>query len=120
MPSDRLPTAEARGQYGEASAVEAPLQLDALQEPTARFAPHVWPIGDRCGNRALFTAAGGNADQKLAVLITDMLNSLPLRRAADPLGPAALDPDVSRDTSIDAKRRTWRRNTGNRKAESQR
>ena len=120
MPTDRLTTTEARGQCGKASAVEAPLQLEALQEPTARFAPHVWPIGNRCGNRPLLAAAGGNADHKLAVLITDMLDSLPLRRAADQLGPTALAPDVSRETSIDAKRRTWRRNSGNRNAESQR
>ena len=52
-------------------------------------------MGDRWGNRGLFTAAGGNFDHKLTELITNMLDSLLLRRAVDTLGDGVLDPGQS-------------------------
>ena len=95
MPADRPTTAEARGLYQEALAVESPEQLDALWERMARFAPHERPVGDRWGNRGLFTAAGGNFDYKLTELITNMLDSLLLRQAVEALDEEVLDPDKS-------------------------
>ena len=95
MPADRPTTVEARGLYEEALAVESPDQLDALWDRTARFAPHKRPVGDRWGNRGLFTAAGGNFDHKLTELITNMLDSLLLRRAVDELGEGVLDREES-------------------------
>ena len=95
VPADRPTTAEARGLYQEALAVESPEQLDALWERMARFAPHERPVGDRWGNRGLFTAAGGNFDYKLTELITNMLDSLLLRQAVEALGEEVLDPDKS-------------------------
>ena len=79
----------------EALAVESPEQLDALWERMARFAPHERPVGDRWGNRGLFTAAGGNFDHKLTEMITNMLDSLLLRRAVEAYGDDVLDNDES-------------------------
>ena len=95
MPADRPTAAEARELYEAALAVESPEQLDALWRQTARFAPHERPVGDRWGNRGLFTAAGGNFDHKLAELITNMLDSVVLRQAVDALGEGVLDPNES-------------------------
>ena len=61
----------------------------------ARFAPYERPVGDRWGNRGLFTAAGGNFDHKLTELITNMLDSLLLRRAVEAYGDDVLDNDES-------------------------
>ena len=97
MPADRPTAAEARELHEEALAVESPEQLDALWQRTARFAPHERPVGDRWGNRGLFTAAGGNFDHKLTELITNMIDSVLLRQAVDTLGEAVLDPNESAD-----------------------
>lgn len=95
MRADRPTAAEARGLYEEALDVESPEQLDALWERTVRFAPYERPVGDRWGNRGLFTAAGGNFDHKLTELITNMLDSLLLRRAVEAYGDDVLDNDES-------------------------
>ena len=95
MPTDRPTTTEAHGLYQEALAVESPEQLDALWERMARFAPYERPVGDRWGNRGLFTAAGGNFDHKLTELVTNMLDSVLLRRAVDALGNEVLEPEKS-------------------------
>ena len=79
----------------EALEVESPEQLDALWERMSRFAPYERPVGDRWGNRGLFTAAGGNFDYKLTELVTNMVDSLLLRQAVDALGEEALDPEES-------------------------
>ena len=60
-----------------------------------RFAPYERPVGDRWGNRGLFTAAGGNFDHKLTELITNMLDSLLLRRAVEAYGDDVLNNDES-------------------------
>jgi len=95
MPTDRPTTAEARGLYQEALAAESPEQLDALWERMARFAPYERPVGDRWGNRGLFTAAGGNFDHKLTELVTNMLDSVLLRRAVEELGDEVFEPKKS-------------------------
>ena len=95
MPTDRPTTAEARGLYQEALAAESPEQLDALWERMARFAPYERPVGDRWGNRGLFTAAGGNFDHKLTELVTNMLDSVLLRRAVEELGDEVFEPEKS-------------------------
>ena len=92
MLPDRLTAAEARDLYEEALAVESPEQLDALWRRTSRFAPHERPVGDRWGNRGLFTAAGGNFDHKLTELITNMIDSVLLRQAVDTIGEGVLNP----------------------------
>ena len=81
--------------YEAALAVESPEQLDALWERASKFAPHMRPVGDRWGNRGLFTAAGGNFDHKLTELITNMIDSILLRKAVDELGVGAIEPDQS-------------------------
>lgn len=93
--ADRLDEGEARELYKEALKVESPEQLDALWERMAPFAPYERPVGDRWGNRGLFTAAGGNFDHKLTELVTNMIDSLLLRQAVDVLGEEALDPKES-------------------------
>ena len=86
------PTAEeAQELYEAALAAESPEQLDALWDRMARFAPYERPVGDRWGNRGLFTAAGGNFDHKLTELITNMLDSLLLRQAVEDVGEEVLD-----------------------------
>lgn len=95
VPADRPTETEARGLYEEALAVESPEQLDALWERMARFAPNQRPVGDRWGNRGLFTAAGGNFDHKLTELVTNMLDSVLLRRAVEALGDEILEPEKS-------------------------
>lgn len=95
MTPDRPSTEEARGLYEQALEVESPEQLDALWERLAPFAPYERPVGDRWGNRGLFTAAGGNFDHKLTELVTNMVDSLLLRRAVELHGEIALDPDKS-------------------------
>lgn len=91
MQADPPTTAEARELYREALAVESPEQLDALWDRMAKFAPYERPVGDRWGNRGLFTAAGGNFDHKLTELITNMLDALVLRQAVEDIGPEVLD-----------------------------
>ncbi|MXZ84856.1 MAG: hypothetical protein F4Z02_04275 [Acidimicrobiia bacterium] len=93
--ADDLSTQEAREVYEAALAVESPEQLDALWEMAARFAPYTRPVGDRWGNRGLFTAAGGNFDHKLTELITNMIDSVLLRRAVEELGAGVIEPDQS-------------------------
>ena len=95
MMADRPTASEAQRLYKEALDVESPEQLDALWERMARFAPYERPVGDRWGNRGLFTAAGGNFDHKLTELITNMLDSLLLRRAVEAYGDDVLDNDES-------------------------
>lgn len=95
MLAEQPTAADARGLYEEALAVESPEQLDALWERMARFAPYERPVGDRWGNRGLFTAAGGNFDHKLTELVTNMLDSLLLRQAVGVLGEEVLDPESS-------------------------
>ena len=97
MLADQPTTEEARGLYEEALAVESPEQLDALWARMERFAPHERPVGDRWGNRGLFTAAGGNFDHKLTELVTNMLDSVLLRQAVEALGEEVLDPEKSAD-----------------------
>ncbi len=79
----------------EALDVESPEQLDALWARMERFAPYVRPVGDRWGNRGLFTAAGGTFDHKLTELITNMIDSLLLRRAVETYGDDVLDNEES-------------------------
>ena len=95
MLADRPTAADAQGLYEAALDVESPEQLDALWERMARFAPYERPVGDRWGNRGLFTAAGGNFDHKLTELITNMLDSLMLRRAVEAYGDDVLDNEES-------------------------
>jgi hypothetical protein len=45
------------------------------------------PVGDRWGNRALFTAAGGSYDHKLIELVTNMQDAVVLRAAIERDGP---------------------------------
>ena len=97
MQADQPTTGEARGLYEEALAVESPEELDALWERMERFAPYERPVGDRWGNRGLFTAAGGNFDHKLTELVVNMLDSLLLRQAFEVLGEDVLDPVKSAD-----------------------
>lgn len=89
--ADPPTTEEARELYGEALAVESPEQLDALWDRMERFAPYERPVGDRWGNRGLFTAAGGNFDHKLTELVTNMLDALVLRQAVEDVGAEVLD-----------------------------
>lgn len=93
MLADPLTAEDARGLYEEALAVESPEQLDALWERMKRFAPYERPVGDRWGNRGLFTAAGGNFDHKLTELVTNMFDSLLLRQAVETLGAEVLEPE---------------------------
>ena len=95
MPTEWPTTEEARRLYEEALAVESPEQLDALWGRMARFAPYERPVGDRWGNRGLFTAAGGNFDHKLTELVTNMLDALILRQAVETLGEEVLEPEDS-------------------------
>ena len=95
MLAKRPNTSEARSLYEEALAVESPAQLDALWDRMAPYAPHERPVGDRWGNRGLFTAAGGNFDYKLTELVTNMLDALILRQAFEQFGEDVLDPDAS-------------------------
>ena len=97
MTPDRPGTAAARELYKEALAVESPEQLDALWQRMEPVAPYERPVGDRWGNRGLFTAAGGNFDHKLTELVTNMVDSILLRRAVEVHGEAVLDPDESTD-----------------------
>ena len=76
---------------GKPSPSSRPEQLDALWDRMARFAPYERPVGDRWGNRGLFTAAGGNFDHKLTELITNMLDALVLRQAVEDVGAEVLD-----------------------------
>ncbi len=64
-------------------AIEAtsPADLDALWTCLAARAPHVRPVGDRWGNRGLFTAAGGSFDLKLIELISNMHDAIVLAEA---------------------------------------
>jgi hypothetical protein len=64
-----------------ALAVESPSDLDALWTSLSTFAPHLRPVGDRWGNRGMFTAAGGNFDHKLVELVSNMHDAVLLRRA---------------------------------------
>lgn len=95
MLAKRPSTSEARGLYEEALAVETPAQLDALWNRLEPFAPHERPVGDRWGNRGLFTAAGGNFDHKLTELVTNMFDALVLRQAYEQLGDDTFDPEAS-------------------------
>ena len=88
---------EAQRLYEQALEVESPEQLDALWERMEPFAPYERPVGDRWGNRGLFTAAGGNFDHKLTELVTNMVDSILLRRVVDICGEAVLAADGSTD-----------------------
>jgi hypothetical protein len=63
----------------QALATETPEQLDQLWTALDRVAPYRRPVGDRWGNRGLFTAAGGNFDHKLIELVTNMHDAVILR-----------------------------------------
>lgn len=91
---------EARDLYEAALAVETPVQLDALWSRMKPYAPYERPVGDRWGNRGLFTAAGGNFDHKLAELVTNMLDALILREAFEQLGEEVLDPEISAELFV--------------------
>jgi len=66
-----------------ALAAETPDQLDRLWIELDRFAPFRRPVGDRWGNRGLFTAAGGNFDHKLTELITNMHDAVLVRAVVE-------------------------------------
>lgn len=75
---------------------ETPEQLDHLWSELDRFAPFRRPVGDRWGNRGLFTAAGGNFDHKLTELITNMHDAVLVRAVVEQLGQGVLDsPDFA-------------------------
>ena len=59
-----------------ALSVESPDELDALWDELAVHACHQRPVGDRWGNRGMFTAAGGTFDHKLVELVTNMHDAL--------------------------------------------
>ncbi len=61
--------------------VTSPEDLDDLWEILRARAPHVRPVGDRWGNRGLFTAAGGSFDLKLIELISNMHDAVVLGEA---------------------------------------
>ncbi len=61
--------------------VTSPAELDALWLRLTDYAPYERPVGDRWGNRALLTAAGGNFDHKLVELVTNMFDAVVHRRA---------------------------------------
>src|SRR5665213_2335875 len=62
--------------------VRTPADLDGLWKALdGSLAPHLRPIGDRWGNRGLFTAAGGNSDHKLVELVTNMHDAVVLAEA---------------------------------------
>ena len=65
-----------------ALSASSPEDLDAIWELLAERAPYVRPVGDRWGNRGLFTAAGGSFDLKLIELISNMHDALVLSEAA--------------------------------------
>src|SRR5665213_868841 len=72
--------------------VRTPADLDGLWKALdGSLAPHLRPIGDRWGNRGLFTAAGGNSDHKLVELVTNMHDAIVLAEAL------RLNPDVDLD-----------------------
>jgi hypothetical protein len=56
----------------------------------ATGAPHRRPVGDRWGNRGLFTAAGGTADHKLVELATNMHDAVIAAAMPRHLGVASL------------------------------
>lgn len=59
----------------------------ALEEAGAA---HQRPVGDRWGNRGLFTAAGGTFDHKLVELVTNMHDAVVHREVARKVQPQAL------------------------------
>lgn len=66
----------------EALSVRTPADLDQLWKRLGNSAaPFTRPIGDRWGNRGLFTAAGGNSDHKLVELVTNMHDAVVLAEA---------------------------------------
>lgn len=74
-----------------ALAVESPADLDLLWDRLRQFAPYDRPVGDRWGNRALLTAAGGNFDHKLVELVTNMFDAVIYRRLLSELGVDAVN-----------------------------
>jgi hypothetical protein len=60
----------------------------AIEDAGAR---HHRPIGDRWGNRGLFTAAGGTVDHKLVELATNMHDALVFAAVAADAGMAKAD-----------------------------
>lgn len=54
------------------------------------YAPHRRPVGDRWGNRGLFTAAGGNFDHKLTELVTNMHDAVLVGRLVELRGESIL------------------------------
>lgn len=74
----------------QALAVETPEQMDALAAELLSVAPYRRPVGDRWGNRSLFTAAGGNFDHKLTELVTNMHDAVLMGRLLDQRGATAL------------------------------
>lgn len=67
----------------QAVRVETPEQLDALWTALEHLSPHRRPVGDRWGNRGLFTAAGGNFDHKLIELVSNMHDAVILGVAVE-------------------------------------
>lgn len=66
-------------------------EAGALWEDLERFgAAHVRPVGDRWGNRGLFTAAGGMFDHKLVELVTNMHDAVIVSAVAHRPGTKAL------------------------------
>ena len=70
------------------SADQAEVLWEELEEAGAN---HQRPVGDRWGNRGLFTAAGGNFDHKLVELVTNMHDSVILRRVLSKTSAPHLD-----------------------------
>jgi hypothetical protein len=69
-----------------ALSVASPADLDSLWAVLDDYAPHRRPVGDRWGNRGLFTAAGGMFDLKLVELVTNMHDAVVHAAAVERLG----------------------------------
>ena len=86
-----LDEAAGRLLLAQALATETPEELDDLWAAVGEHAGHSRPVGDRWGNRGLFTAAGGNFDHKLTELITNMHDALLTRAVVERWGPSIFD-----------------------------
>lgn len=79
----------------QAVAVRTTEDLDLLARALSDYAPHRRPVGDRWGNRGLFTAAGGNFDHKLTELVTNMHDAVLVGRLVQLRGESILtSPDL--------------------------
>lgn len=77
----------------QALSATTPVQVDALSSSLCAYgAMHERPVGDRWGNRGLFTAAGGTFDHKLVELVTNMHDAVVHHEVARKVHGQALTP----------------------------